>query len=242
METVGDRVRRRRDEMNLSQAELAERAGIPQQTIGAIESKPIRRPQRALEIARALNVDLNWLLTGEEYPSPETLTRESTTQPLDEEIRQTFPPTVSSGNTKEHLSVVVEIDARGVAVKGVTGESSMTHVAVARWLLPSDFIRFELRTNPDRTIMVEILGDAMSPDFNPGDRAFIDTSQRNPAHSGLFAIEMDGATIVRRLELMPDTNPKQVRIKPKNAEHSTFVRPLSELHIVGLVAGRFHRS
>lgn len=241
MDIIGSRLKQRREEKGHSQETLAAAAGVSQSTISAIEDGTTKEPRTLPKIARALGTPVEFF-TDEEYSSPVQEIHESESQPQGEKIRQHSSPTIPLENTKEHLSEVVEIDARGVAVKGVTGESSMTHVAVARWLLPSDFMRFELRTNPDRTIMVEILGDAMSPDFNPGDRAFIDTSQRNPAHSGLFAIEMDGATIVRRLELIPDTNPKQVRIKPKNIEHSTFVRALSELHIVGLVAGRFHRS
>ncbi|WP_247870604.1 helix-turn-helix transcriptional regulator [Azospirillum sp. TSO5] len=61
MDTLADRVRAARLEAGLSQAELADRIGKKQQTIGKIESGLTLNPKFIVEIADALNVSPNWL-------------------------------------------------------------------------------------------------------------------------------------------------------------------------------------
>lgn len=64
METISERLKQKRSELNLTQAELAEKAGIKQQSIQQIESGATKRPRFLLEIASALQCDPSWLLYG----------------------------------------------------------------------------------------------------------------------------------------------------------------------------------
>ena len=64
MQTISDRVKQKRSELNLTQAELAEKAGIKQQSIQQIESGFTKRPRYLLEIASALQCDASWLQNG----------------------------------------------------------------------------------------------------------------------------------------------------------------------------------
>lgn len=61
---LGDRVKSRRIELGLTQAELAELAGTTQQGIVSIESGRTKRPRNILEIAKALQTDVVWLMEG----------------------------------------------------------------------------------------------------------------------------------------------------------------------------------
>jgi DNA-binding XRE family transcriptional regulator len=62
----GRRVRERRLELEMSQAELGKAAGYSQQNIVTIESGRVKRPQRAAsEIAVALQTTREWLLWAE---------------------------------------------------------------------------------------------------------------------------------------------------------------------------------
>lgn len=61
MDTLADRVRAARLEAGLSQAELADRIGKKQQTIGKIEKGLTLNPKFLVEIADALNVSPHWL-------------------------------------------------------------------------------------------------------------------------------------------------------------------------------------
>ena len=69
MNTISQRLRKKREEMNLSQAQLAEKAGMTQQSLQAIEAGNTKRPRFLLEIASVLQCDAHWLLYGEDRSS-----------------------------------------------------------------------------------------------------------------------------------------------------------------------------
>ncbi|BET96497.1 helix-turn-helix domain-containing protein [Xenorhabdus taiwanensis] len=64
MDTLSERMKARRSEMNMTQSELAAIVGIKQQSIQQIESGAIKRPRFILEIANALRCDPTWLING----------------------------------------------------------------------------------------------------------------------------------------------------------------------------------
>ena len=71
--TVGDRLRKAREDANLSQKELADLTGVSQRSISAYEgqAKPPRRPV-LLAIHMATGVPMEWLETGQaSTPGPE---------------------------------------------------------------------------------------------------------------------------------------------------------------------------
>lgn len=66
METLSERIKQRRIELNLTQARLAELSGTNQQTVQQVESGKTKRPRYIVELAQALNCDPLWLLYGKE--------------------------------------------------------------------------------------------------------------------------------------------------------------------------------
>ncbi|WP_072628228.1 helix-turn-helix domain-containing protein [Serratia marcescens] len=64
METLSDRLKQKRNELNLTQARLAELAGTKQQTIQQVEAGLTKRPRFLVELAQALDCDPLWLLYG----------------------------------------------------------------------------------------------------------------------------------------------------------------------------------
>lgn len=65
METLSERLKNRRIELNLTQAELAARAGMKQQSLQKIEAGETKRPRFILELATALQCDPAWLMSGQ---------------------------------------------------------------------------------------------------------------------------------------------------------------------------------
>lgn len=61
---LANRAKKRRTELNLTQAEVAKRAGISQQSIEAIENGKTLKPRNLLALAAALECDPKWLLLG----------------------------------------------------------------------------------------------------------------------------------------------------------------------------------
>ena len=70
MNTIGERIKSRRIELDLSQAELAQKSGMSTGAIGNYESET-REPKKTLALAKALEVTRDWLETGkgEKFPT-----------------------------------------------------------------------------------------------------------------------------------------------------------------------------
>ncbi len=66
METISQRIKQKREEMNISQDQLAKLAGMKQQSLQAIEAGVTKRPRYLVELARALNCKPEWLLFGDD--------------------------------------------------------------------------------------------------------------------------------------------------------------------------------
>ncbi|HDU8042147.1 TPA: helix-turn-helix transcriptional regulator [Cronobacter sakazakii] len=64
METLSERLKKKRLERNMTQTELASKAGVKQQSIQLIEAGVTQRPRFLFEIAQALDCDPLWLQYG----------------------------------------------------------------------------------------------------------------------------------------------------------------------------------
>ena len=65
-ERVGERLKKARESLNISQIRLAEQVGVSQGTISKWERGLCEIPYSVMEyLAKAYNVNLHWLLTGE---------------------------------------------------------------------------------------------------------------------------------------------------------------------------------
>lgn len=72
---IGNRIRKRRKALGLSQPKLAETLSVPQQTIGGWETGKAKRPTKLFELAKVLCTTQEWLLREEgpeivEPPNP----------------------------------------------------------------------------------------------------------------------------------------------------------------------------
>lgn len=66
VKTLAERLRNAREALNLTQPELAERAGVSPGTIGNLEAEIRKEPRSLLAIAAALGVHPEWLKDGTE--------------------------------------------------------------------------------------------------------------------------------------------------------------------------------
>ncbi|MDE9443822.1 helix-turn-helix transcriptional regulator [Xenorhabdus bovienii] len=64
METISERLKARRYELNMTQTQLAQLVGMKQQSVQRIEAGLTRHPRFILELSRALNCDPEWLQYG----------------------------------------------------------------------------------------------------------------------------------------------------------------------------------
>lgn len=64
MQTLSERLKKKRVSLKMTQTELANKAGVKQQSIQLIEAGVTKRPRFLFEIATALNCDPVWLQYG----------------------------------------------------------------------------------------------------------------------------------------------------------------------------------
>lgn len=61
-DSISERIKKKRAELNLTQVELAEKTGIKQQSLQQIEAGVTKRTRFLFEIAKALGCDPHWLM------------------------------------------------------------------------------------------------------------------------------------------------------------------------------------
>lgn len=84
VKTIAERLKSAREDLGLSQGELAKRAGVSQSTIANFEAGTRHSPRKLLAIAAALRVDPNWLETGKGSREPQAGARVSADTTLDD--------------------------------------------------------------------------------------------------------------------------------------------------------------
>jgi SOS-response transcriptional repressor LexA len=65
--TIAERVKKKRTELGLTQAELAKRVGITQQSLQKIEDGRTQNPRKLISLSKEIGCDPEWLLLGTAY-------------------------------------------------------------------------------------------------------------------------------------------------------------------------------
>ncbi|MBZ5761545.1 phage repressor protein [Rhizobium sp. VS19-DR104.2] len=212
-------------------------------------------------ICELSGVDLNWLAYNKgEGPKVQTVGRtgiqSSLISSFDPDDAETEQSDASTSYSREHWRPAVdgaipEIDVKLGAGSGVVGDvinlsvGSQTfsaHPVVAEWLIPEDYLRKEAKVSPAQTLIMEIIGDSMTPTYQPGDRVMIDLGQNQMSTDTVYAIS-DGRTEpqIKRLQRVPFSEPAQVIIISDNQNLERFTVELERLSIIGRVCGHIAR-
>ena len=110
--TLGARVRQCRLALSWSQADLADRIGVKQQSVDQLESGKVSRPRYIVELSEALNVPLDWLRHGKGrvHLSRSTASRE------DNAPAWAFEPEVSTISGDDGEKAYFELNGQGFAL------------------------------------------------------------------------------------------------------------------------------
>lgn len=223
--TMPDETLKTRIEQKLAERDMSARAA----SLEAGGSPDLLRPlltgrteslrmNHLVALAKVLDTTPEWLLTG----------RHEADNPMRNEIFE--------------IDVRAGAGGGGVALTRYVPDGNGGHIEVddvtATWSIPPAYVRGELRTDPRRLYIVEVLGDSMSPTLLSGDRLMIDTGHTQPSPDGIYALHDGYGLIVKRIELVRGTDPQQVRVISDNPHHNDVVMTLEEARIVGRVVAR----
>lgn len=203
------------------------------------------RADNLAKLAQVLGVSVGWLLTGEH----EHISSEDVAAGLSgKEHQDTIPASTLENFSGQIPDSVPEIDARAGAGNGSVGEHAVVtlkrgesyvgHKVTAEWVFPPTFLRHELRLQPGGMMVLEVVGDSMSPTLESGDRVIIDTAHNRPTPDGIYVIEEGDGPMVKRLQLIRRTDPAEVRIISDNKHHEAYTLRLDDIRIIGRVSGR----
>ena len=220
------RLSQARTKAGLSQSDLAERVGMKQTGVASIEAGEVARPRKLREIARALNVKQSWLLEeeGDENDTDQVAALPAAQRGITEvDVRVGAG---GGGIPVEHYEI--DIDGNSALTEGVRGD----------WLLPDHVTREVMRAAPNHLRIFEVIGDSMEPRLFEGDRVFIDTRYRAPAPEGIFALWDGFSVVIKRVQIVRDSDPQQIRIISANASYENYEVTTDEVNIIGRYAGR----
>ena len=177
--TVGDRVRHCRKLKRWSQERLAKEAQVTQATISHVENNSSDQSKYLPQIAKALEVSIDFLLSGQEYI---------------EKQKGSFEDFVIIGGdkagetpSKEEYVLIPKFDVAGSCGSG----SIIDHVDVRGGLVFSEDWIISQRLNKEKLVVIHAIGDSMYPTIEDGQVLLIDTSDTTPRNSKIYFMCID---------------------------------------------------
>lgn len=170
-------------------SKFAKSSGIPLSTLRSQLGSGGMGLDAAVDLARALKVNLRWLATG---LGPQLLGEGEIIPP-----RSAVAPELPEGYV-----VVPRYEARAGAGRGVVNPSDRI---VEQMVVSEEYIRRRLRRRPEDMTLVEALGDSMSPTIQDGDVMMVDISVTELRASAVYILLRDHEELaVKRLHRMTD--------------------------------------
>lgn len=216
---IGARIEGRREELGLTQADLARKVGISQQAIARLE-KEGGNSRYVDKIARNLATTVDYL-NGETddpdegampLPTPEILTDQLDLVAL-REIDLTF------GMGATYLDVPVTTSIR---------------------YFSREWLRVYTGANPDHLFFAQGIGDSMAPTILDSDLLLIDGSQQHLSMADKFwAIAYGNMGSVKRLRGLPNGGVEMISDNPLVPNAIAYD---DELHILGRVVAIIRRT
>lgn len=214
---LGKRVRERRQELGLTQTQLAEAIGKTQSVIQSLESRDSKKSQHVEALARALRVSTEWLLTG----------RGPKHAPLDHD----HAPAAGSG-VAEVVEAGPPIRARVPLISWTTAGNWGEVVDNFAPGDAEDWIATTAKVGP-HAFALRIRGESMAPTIPDGAIVIVDPDAE-PRHRSIVIVRQnhDSEATCKRLIYEGD----RPMIRPDNPAYVGQVAPLADdARIVGVV-------
>ena len=205
-----NRILELRKEKGLTLADLAAQTGSTPQQIGRLEKGERRLTTDWIEkIAHALGVPEEDLITSEHG----------------------------------ERVIIPEIGIRGMG-KDINGKPDMAQVGendqiLSEWSLPKELLAHKVGATGSTMRIIQVMGDSMMPEFNPGDRVMVNTADRTLSPPGVFVLWDGFGLIIKRCEMIPHSTPPRVMLSSANNNYATYEMDVSALDIQGRVVGKW---
>lgn len=216
---IGERVRDRRQQLKMSQAQLGDAVGVSQQAIMALETGAVERPRYLPELAQVLGVDISDLLRTDNAPTA---------------------PRPKEPEAPRLASMPRDVPVLGQAVGGL-GDDSADFEFNGQTI---DYLRRPPGIAMAREVFgLYVAGTSMWPKYEDGEPIYV-SAARAPAIGDYVVVELyptregeNGAGYVKRLKKRTPTRivveqfnpPKDMEFDHKRVRAVYRVIPLVEL-------------
>ena len=221
--TYGQRIAfARKNIKKLSQEELGKLAGgLKQGTISGLESGKSDSTSSALEIARALGVSVDWLLTGKgEMNTPTTAIRQTS------EVRQ----------TNEIRDGYIYLDLLDVQAAAGNGVEMIEHPSVVTKMeIQEEWAQRTFGGDLSRIMLITARGTSMSGTIENGDVLFVDSTVREYDGEGIYVITRGREVLVKRLQKLHGNRLEIISDNPNNRSETLDEAQANEVIICGRV-------
>jgi hypothetical protein len=225
-------LKRMRERTGLSVREVAARLEKPGSSYASYEDK-YRKPYLPVDLVRALipvfephgiEAEELWALAGvvDGIDAPKKpLSRDST---------------MLSTIERDRMANVSEADVTASAGPG----ANINEAPVVRiWTLPRDIVSITSDAPLERIMIVRVKGDSMLPTYTPIDRVMVDTLDTSPSPGGVFVVWDGLGFVLKRVQLVPHSDPLRVKITSDNPAYDPYERVLGEAFLQGRVIGKW---
>ncbi len=207
---LGKRLREARELRNKSQDEVGRACGVSRAAVAQWEKGTTAPTADKIEaICEILDVDPVWLLTGKHSKGAR--------------------PSKEVGVA---MVGVPEYDVRVSAGGGfLIDRESQKDV----WPFSRRYLQDELRLSASNLVVIETIGDSMEPTLRSGDRVLVNMADKRPTQPGIFVLWDGDGTVVKRIEMVPNSKPQKLKRISDNPLHGTYEVLAADTIIVGRV-------
>jgi hypothetical protein len=233
-------------------------AGVVAYTVGMPDSSPASRKLKELRLRAGLSIREVAHALGKKNGSSYQHYEDRFHRPYlpRELVEQLMPIFDSRGITSsELLALAGDINARAAAgerdrgmlrideldVRASAGAGLMSsnERVVAEWQVPTGIVRGYSTAPAAELRIITVIGDSMEPALLPGQRVLVDTGDRAPSPPGIFVVWDGLGQVVKRVQVLPHSDPPRVRITSDNGKYDAYERTLDEAYIQGRVIGQW---
>jgi len=208
MTTFSERFKARRDELGISQSDIAVRLGIKPQSVHQWEQGTTTpRGYRVEKLAAMLSTTQEWLLFG--VSSPDKIKSVVT-----EETGGTYEPGLFSdtslsstplGQATPESSLFIEVPVYDVSLAAGDGSYVEEDLIVDNFPIAAKILE-QHRVSPDYAAIVYVKGDSMNSGLHDGDMVLVNTYIKKPISNKIFAFAYDEDLKVKRFSRQFDNN------------------------------------
>ena len=130
---------------------------------------------------------------------------------------------------------LINIDQHDVRASAGHGSLISEETVVGQWPFPREYVRHTLSIRSGRLSLIEVIGDSMEPTLRSGDQILVDLDDFNVSQPGVFALHDGDATVVKRVERIPGTDPAELVLISDNSMHGRYQVRADQVNVAGRV-------